>query len=82
MKFLINIGGGCLVASNQIKYILTIDSVPINRKYKEWKEASNFIDLTHGKKLRAIIITTDYIYASSVTPETIVKRCGENIVED
>lgn len=77
MKFLINIGGGCFVARNQIKYILAVDSKPIKRIYSEWQKSPNFIDITHGKKMKAVVITTDFIYSTNVTKETIAKRCGE-----
>ena len=72
---LINIGFGNLVSSDRIIAIVTPEPAPIRRILQEAKEKCQIIDVTHGRKKRAAIITdTGYVILSPIQPETVASR--------
>ncbi len=75
---LVNIGFGSLVAQNRILSVLEPDSAPIKRVMQEAKERGMLIDASYGRKTAAVILMdTDHVILSSLTPETIAVRCKE-----
>ena len=72
---LLNIGFGNAVVANRVIAIVSSNSSPMKRLREEAKEAGRFIDTTHGRKTRAIIITdSNHIILSAIAAETIAQR--------
>ena len=74
MKF-INIGFGNMVSAGRIVAIASPDSEPIKRLVRDAKEAGEVIDVSCGRRTRAVIITdSDHIILSALLAETIANR--------
>ena len=74
MKF-INIGFGNMVASNRIVSIVTPDSAPVKRLIQDAKDDGRVIDVTCGRKTRAVIITdSEHVILAAIQTETIANR--------
>ena len=74
MKF-INIGFGNLVAVTRIVAIANPDSAPIKRLVQDAKDDNRIIDVSCGRRTRAVIITdSEHIILSAIQPETISNR--------
>jgi regulator of extracellular matrix RemA (YlzA/DUF370 family) len=72
---LLNVGFGNMVAKDKIVVIAAFDSSPMRRYREEKAKRGKLIDVTQGRKTRAVIITTsDQIILSSVAVETLVLR--------
>lgn len=74
MKF-INIGYGNMVAVERIIAIASPDSAPIKRLVQDSKDAGRVIDVTCGRKTRAVVITdSEHVLLSALQAETIANR--------
>ena len=72
---LINIGFSSLVAAGRILAIMDPDSAPIKRVVQEAKERAMLIDASYGRKTKTVIIMdTDHVILSALTPETVAER--------
>ena len=83
MKF-INIGYGNMVAVNRIVTLVSPDSAPIKRMVQDAKDEGRVIDVTCGRKTRAVIITdSEHVILSALQAETIANRLddGEDMDE-
>lgn len=75
---LINIGFGSLVAANRVLAIVEPDSAPIKRVIQESRDRAMLIDASYGRKTKAVILMdTDHVILSALTPETIRDRWQE-----
>ncbi|MBE6547993.1 MAG: DUF370 domain-containing protein [Ruminococcaceae bacterium] len=74
MKF-INIGYGNMVAVERIIAIASPESAPIKRLIQDSKDLGRVIDVTCGRKTRAVVITdSDHVILSMLQAETIANR--------
>ena len=74
MKF-INIGFGNMVSAGRIIAIAGPDSAPIKRLVQDAKEDDRVIDVSCGRRTRAVIITdSDHVILSAIQAETITNR--------
>lgn len=74
MKF-INIGFGNMVASDRIVALVNPDSAPIKRLIQDSKDDGRAIDVTCGRRTRAVIITdSEHVILSAIQTETIANR--------
>lgn len=74
MKF-INIGFGNMVASTRIIALVSPDSAPIKRLVQDARDQGRVIDVTCGRRTRAVIITdSDNVILSAIQTETISNR--------
>ena len=74
MKF-INIGYGNMVAVDRIVTLVSPDSAPIKRLIQDAKDDGRVIDVTCGRKTRAVIITdSEHVILSALQAETIANR--------
>ena len=74
MKFL-NIGYGNMVAVERIVTIVSPDSAPIKRLIQDAKDEGRVIDVTCGRKTRAVIITdSEHVILAAIQTETIANR--------
>lgn len=79
---LINIGFGNMVSSDRILSVVSPDSAPIKRLVQEAKERAMLIDASFGRKTRAVIVMdTDHVVLSAITPEAIGRRLSEKTGE-
>jgi len=71
----VNIGFGNFVCSERIIAVVSPDSAPIKRLIQEAKDSKEAIDVTCGRKTRAVIITdSGHILLSAIQTETILSR--------
>lgn len=74
MKF-INIGYGNMVAADRIITLVSPDSAPIKRLIQDAKDQGRVIDVTCGRKTRAVVITdSEHVILSALQAETIANR--------
>ena len=79
---LINIGFGSMVAAKRVLAIMDPDSAPIKRVIQEAKERAMLIDASYGRKTKAVILMdTDHVILSAISPETIYARWMDKQVE-
>lgn len=72
---LINIGFGSMLAAGRILAVLEPDSAPIKRVVQEAKDRAMLIDASYGRKTQAVILMdTDHVILSALTPESISVR--------
>ena len=82
MKF-INIGFGNMVSAQRIVAIASPDSAPIKRLVQDAKEDGRVIDVSCGRRTRAVIITdSEHIILSAIQTETITNRLIDETSED
>ena len=82
MKF-INIGFGNMVSANRIVAIAAPDSAPIKRLVQDAKEDDRVIDVSCGRRTRAVIITdSDHVILSAIQAETISNRLAYDDSQD
>ena len=78
MKF-INVGFGNMVAADRVVALVSPDSAPMKRLVSEARESGRIIDVTCGRRTRAIIITdSDHVILSATQPETISNRLADD----
>lgn len=74
MKF-ISIGNGNMVAAHRVISVASPDSAPIKRFVQDAKEAGRVIDVSCGRRTRAVIFTdSDHVILSAIKPETVTNR--------
>ena len=79
---LINIGFGSMVAANRVLTIVAPDSAPIKRVVQEARDRAMLIDASYGRKTKAVILMdTDHVILSAISPETIYERWMDRQVE-
>ena len=84
MKF-INIGFGNMVAAARIISLVSPDSAPIKRLIQDAKDEGRVIDVTCGRRTRAVVITdSDHVILSAIQAETVANRLdnGDDAVDD
>ena len=79
---LINIGFGSMVAAGRMLSILAPDSAPIKRVIQEARDRGMLIDASYGRKTKAVILMdTDHVILSGLTPETLSARWQDKETE-
>lgn len=82
MKF-INIGFGNMVAAERIVTIVSPDSAPVKRLVQDAKDSGRVIDVSCGRRTRAVIITdSEHVILSAIQSETIANRVDDSNVEE
>ena len=75
---LINIGFGSMIAAGRMLAIVAPDSAPIKRVVQEARDRGMLIDASYGRKTKAVILMdTDHVILSALTPEAISARWNE-----
>ena len=78
---LISIGFGNAVAAARILAVVSPDSAPIKRVVQEARERGMLLDASFGRRTKSVLLMdTDHVILSSVTPETICARMEEKII--
>ena len=82
MKF-INVGFGNLVAADRVVALASPDSAPIKRLVQDAKDSGRAIDVTCGRRTRAVIITdSEHVIMSAIQTETIANRLDDAQTEN
>ena len=72
---LLNIGFGNYLVMSKVVGIFSPDSAPMKRLREEYRKSDNLIDVTHGRRTRAVILTSsNHVVLSSIQTETIEQR--------
>lgn len=72
---LIHVGFGNILAMNRVIAIASPNSAPIKRTIQESREKGLLIDMTSGRKTKAVIFTdSEHIVLAALAPETIAGR--------
>lgn len=80
---LISIGFGSLIAPGRVLSVLEPESAPIKRVMQEAKERGMLIDASYGRKTRSVILMdTDHVILSALTPEALAARWEDTKEED
>jgi len=75
MSKFINIGHGNMIAASRIVAVVSPESQPIKRLVQEAKEDGRAIDVTSGKKTRAVLVAdTGHVILCALMTETITAR--------
>jgi regulator of extracellular matrix RemA (YlzA/DUF370 family) len=75
---LLHIGYGGTIAANRILAIVRPDSAPIRRMIRQRREQGMVIDMTYGRRTKAVIVLdTDHIALAALQPETLAGRLGQ-----
>ncbi len=76
---LIHIGFGNVLAVNRIIAVVSPNSAPSKRLIQEAKEKGLIIDMTNGRRTKAVsIMDSGHIVLAAITPETIGGRASSN----
>ena len=74
-QLLLNIGFGGTVVADRIVAIVPPASSPMKRLKDEAKNNARLIDVTHGRKTRAMIVMdSNHVILSSIQAETLSNR--------
>ena len=72
---LVNIGFGSMVTTGRMLSVLSPDSAPIKRMIQESRDRGMLIDASYGRKTKSVILMdTDHVILSALTPETLTAR--------
>ena len=76
----VNIGFGNMVNSERVIAVVSPETSPIKRLVQDAKDGSRAIDVTCGRRTRAVILTdSDHVILSAIQCETIANRlAGRN----
>ena len=75
MSKFINIGHGNMIAAARIVAVVTPESQPIKRLVQDAKEEGRAIDVTGGRKTRAVLVAdTGHVIMCALMTETITAR--------
>ena len=79
---MINIGYGNMISAERIVTVISPESAPIKRLIQEAKDDGRAIDVTCGRRTRAVIITdSEHVILSAIQTETIANRL-DNSADD
>jgi regulator of extracellular matrix RemA (YlzA/DUF370 family) len=74
---LIHVGFENHLALNRVVAIATPASAPVKRMIQRGKEERHIIDLTSGRRTKAVVVLdNDWVALLAITPETFAGRVG------
>ena len=72
---MVHIGFGNILAMNRVIAIASPNSAPIKRAVQEGRNKELLIDMTNGRRTKAVIVTdSGHIILAALAPETISGR--------
>lgn len=82
MRF-INVGFGNMVSASRIVAIASPDSAPVKRLVQDAKDEGRVIDVSCGRRTRAVIVTdSDHVILSAIVAETISNRLDDTASDE
>ena len=80
---LVNIGYGNMISPQRLIAVVSPDSAPIKRLIQDAKDEGRTIDVTCGRRTRAVIITdSEHVILSAIQTETIANRLDDAQAEN
>lgn len=80
---LIHVGFGDYVAANRILAVIRPGSAPVRRLMEEAERKSLLVDVTHGRKTKAIILLdSGHLMLAALQPETVAGRLESRTVPE
>ena len=71
----IHVGFGNLIAAERVVAIASPDSAPIKRLVQDARDGGRVIDVSCGRRTRAVIVTdSEHVILSAIQTETIANR--------
>ena len=72
-----------MVSAGRIVAIASPDSAPVKRLVQDAREDGRVIDVSCGRRTRAVIITdSDHVILSAIQAETITNRLASDMSDD
>lgn len=72
---LVHLGFSNMAAMNKVIAVISPNSAPAKRLVHEGKSKGNVIDVTNGRRTKAILVMENgHIVLAAITPETIAGR--------
>jgi len=72
---LVHVGFGNIIAMNRVIAVISPNAAPIKRAIQEARNNSQLIELTSGRRTKAVIFTdSGHVILAALTPETIAGR--------
>ena len=72
-----------MVAANRMVALVSPDSAPVKRLIQDAKDEGRTIDVTCGRRTRAVIITdSEHVILSAIQAETIANRLEDEALAD
>ena len=82
-QLLLNLGFGNTVVADKVVAILSPSSSPMKRYKDEAREEKRLVDVTHGRKTRAVIITeSNHVILSAIHAETVSNRFESLLIQE
>ena len=76
---LVNIGYGNMISTQRLIAVVSPDSAPVKRLIQDAKDDGRIIDVTCGRKTRAVVITdSEHVILSALQTETIANRLNNS----
>ena len=80
---LIPIGYGNAVSAQRLVAVVSPESAPIKRIIQDARDRGMLIDATYGRKTKSVIIMdSDHVVLSAVTPSSLTGRADEAFSDD
>jgi regulator of extracellular matrix RemA (YlzA/DUF370 family) len=74
---LIHVGFDNHLALNRVVAVASPGSAPVKRMVQRGKEAQRVIDLTSGRRTKAVVVLdNDWVALIAITPETFASRAA------
>ena len=71
-----------MIAAGRMLSVLAPDSAPIKRVIQEARDRGMLIDASYGRKTKSVILMdTDHVILSALTPEAICARWQDKEIE-
>ena len=79
MMKMVNLGFSNMVNASRVVALVSPDSAPVKRLIQDARDSGRAIDVTCGRKTRAVIVTdSGHVLLSAIQPETIAGRLCED----
>ena len=78
-----DIGFGNYVASSRVVAVASPESAPIKRLVQDAKDSGRVIDVTCGRRTRAVLLTdSEHVILSAIQTETITNSLASDVSDD
>ena len=79
MAKMVNVGFGNVVSVDKIVAVMMPDSAQTKRTISKAREDGKFLDATHGRRTRSVIVTeSGHVIVSGLLPSTIADRISKD----
>ncbi len=73
----VNMGYGNYLNADKVIAVVSPESAPIRRLIQAARDNGTVVDVTQGRKTKAVIVTDGgQVLLSALLPETVAGRCG------